>query len=199
MSITVSCSCGKRLKAPDNLAGKRVKCPACGTLVDIPKVPESTSGETYALAPEEDRDCPECGQRMKAEARRCKHCGFDTRTGQKGNQSVPKSAGQCPVCDGPLDEDQDCPVCSQAQEALGAAARQETVQPREKTVQPKSRSRKCPSCGSSNWEKISLAKKGVSAALRVGAAGMIGRILLAPIANTDPFKTYQCKDCAAQW
>ncbi len=28
--IDVQCSCGKRLKAPDNSAGKRGKCPACG-------------------------------------------------------------------------------------------------------------------------------------------------------------------------
>lgn len=29
MSISITCICGKRLRAPDTLAGKRVKCPAC--------------------------------------------------------------------------------------------------------------------------------------------------------------------------
>jgi len=35
--IQVNCSkCGKGLKAPDALAGKKAKCPACGAVVDIP-------------------------------------------------------------------------------------------------------------------------------------------------------------------
>lgn len=42
MPITVVCACQKRLRAPDSLAGKRVKCPACGTELDIPQpdIPE---------------------------------------------------------------------------------------------------------------------------------------------------------------
>ncbi|MFM8931173.1 MAG: M48 family metalloprotease, partial [Gemmataceae bacterium] len=37
MPISVTCSCGKKLNAPDTLAGKRAKCPACQTLVLIPE------------------------------------------------------------------------------------------------------------------------------------------------------------------
>jgi hypothetical protein len=37
MPITVQCEkCGKRLKAPDAAAGKRVKCPGCGGPVSVP-------------------------------------------------------------------------------------------------------------------------------------------------------------------
>ena len=36
MAIEVQCSCGKRLKAQPSLAGKRVRCPACKSPVDIP-------------------------------------------------------------------------------------------------------------------------------------------------------------------
>src|SRR5438034_894902 len=37
MSINVSCpSCGGRLSAPDNLAGKRVKCPKCSQSLFVP-------------------------------------------------------------------------------------------------------------------------------------------------------------------
>src|SRR5262249_55447018 len=37
MSIRVPCSgCGNNLKAPDHLAGKRVRCPACQTLLRVP-------------------------------------------------------------------------------------------------------------------------------------------------------------------
>ena len=38
MSISVKCTdCGKSLKAPDALAGKKAKCPDCGAIVPIPK------------------------------------------------------------------------------------------------------------------------------------------------------------------
>jgi len=38
--ISVSCSqCGKRLKAPASLAGKRAKCSRCGTIMTIPAAP----------------------------------------------------------------------------------------------------------------------------------------------------------------
>jgi hypothetical protein len=38
MSISVLCqNCQKKLKAKSELAGKRLKCPSCGSLVEIPK------------------------------------------------------------------------------------------------------------------------------------------------------------------
>ncbi len=36
MPIIVVCVCNKRLRAPDQLAGKRVKCPACAEMIEIP-------------------------------------------------------------------------------------------------------------------------------------------------------------------
>ena len=38
MAITVSCACGKKLSVKDDLAGKRVKCPACQQVLRIPEV-----------------------------------------------------------------------------------------------------------------------------------------------------------------
>ena len=35
MSITVECACGKRLKARNEDAGKKAKCPGCGAVVVI--------------------------------------------------------------------------------------------------------------------------------------------------------------------
>ena len=37
MPIEVSCGCGKRLRAKDELAGKRAKCPRCGKVLQIPR------------------------------------------------------------------------------------------------------------------------------------------------------------------
>jgi hypothetical protein len=38
--------CGKKLKAPENLAGKRIKCPACQTPATVP-FPEATDDEVF--------------------------------------------------------------------------------------------------------------------------------------------------------
>ncbi len=44
MPLTVQCEkCGKRLQAPDALAGKRVKCPGCGAPVAVPAAAPAAS------------------------------------------------------------------------------------------------------------------------------------------------------------
>src|SRR4051794_21009052 len=45
MSIVVSCGCGKQLRARDELAGRKAKCPGCGATLRIP---------VKAFDPEED-------------------------------------------------------------------------------------------------------------------------------------------------
>jgi hypothetical protein len=37
MPITFDCACGKTLRVPDVHAGKRVKCPACGSISSVPQ------------------------------------------------------------------------------------------------------------------------------------------------------------------
>ena len=37
MAIEVPCPCGKHLRAPDDAGGKRVKCPSCGRMLNIPE------------------------------------------------------------------------------------------------------------------------------------------------------------------
>ena len=36
MPLIVACACGKKLKAPDHLAGKKIRCPACQASLTIP-------------------------------------------------------------------------------------------------------------------------------------------------------------------
>src|SRR5688572_14516442 len=36
MPIPVTCTCGKRVAAKDEFAGKRLKCPSCGGAIAIP-------------------------------------------------------------------------------------------------------------------------------------------------------------------
>lgn len=45
MPIEIRCQCGKRLKAPDHLAGKKVSCPGCKAPIQVP-----------SLAPAEEED-----------------------------------------------------------------------------------------------------------------------------------------------
>ncbi len=37
MPISVTCPCGKKLNAPDTLAGKKAKCPACKQMLTVPE------------------------------------------------------------------------------------------------------------------------------------------------------------------
>lgn len=44
MSVQFRCrSCGRRLSADSRLAGAKLKCPACGQVVEVPSVPEGTA------------------------------------------------------------------------------------------------------------------------------------------------------------
>ena len=36
MAISVACACGKQLKVKDELAGKKIRCPACQAAVVVP-------------------------------------------------------------------------------------------------------------------------------------------------------------------
>ena len=59
MPITVECKCGKAFQLPDNLAGKRGRCPACGEEIQIPAAvdaapvspPTPVAATPVALAP----------------------------------------------------------------------------------------------------------------------------------------------------
>ena len=46
MAISVACECGKRLAVRDEMAGKRVKCPACMSVVPVPAGEGAGAGES---------------------------------------------------------------------------------------------------------------------------------------------------------
>ena len=51
MAIIVVCQCGQRLSARDELQGKRIKCPKCGSTLTIRPAPVAAPGETPHAAP----------------------------------------------------------------------------------------------------------------------------------------------------
>src|SRR5947209_15052447 len=50
-TVAFACECGKQLTARAEQAGKRVKCPACGSILSVP-APESPPTEEFDAAPE---------------------------------------------------------------------------------------------------------------------------------------------------
>lgn len=62
MTIEVKCACGKTLKAPETVAGKRVRCPACNGIVRIPAPVEAPEPAGLDLAePQAPRARPPTG------------------------------------------------------------------------------------------------------------------------------------------
>ncbi len=102
MSISVKCTdCGKSLKAPDALAGKKAKCPDCGATVPIPKAmveaeeihdePAESYDDEYgspAADSEARKPCPMCGEMIVVAAAKCRYCGevFDGRVSKSGRR-----------------------------------------------------------------------------------------------------------------
>ncbi|MCA9177224.1 MAG: hypothetical protein KDB14_22195 [Planctomycetales bacterium] len=83
MAIPVSCSCGKQVNAPEHLAGKKVKCPACGQPLAIPSGGGAFDGlfddEGITASPR----CPQCKADIDAGAVLCIQCGFNLATGKQ--------------------------------------------------------------------------------------------------------------------
>ena len=110
MPIPITCQCGKSLNVKDELAGRAVKCPACGSVLKIPAqsapapaqaqpVPTPVQPPAASAAPvggtlndifdEEGfghqvaAACPACGSEMPAGAVLCTKCGFNVQLGTK--------------------------------------------------------------------------------------------------------------------
>ncbi len=89
MSIAVTCrACGKRFKAPESMAGRRVRC-KCGDAIRIAPVdaaPEPDALDLGALAAGDVMNaatCPDCHSAMEEDAVLCVQCGYNRKTGHK--------------------------------------------------------------------------------------------------------------------
>ncbi len=117
MPIQVTCQCGQQLKAKDEFAGKRVKCPKCGgPLLIAPAKP--AAGEAGKCISDLLDDvgmranlirCPGCGAEMTEETVLCVMCGYDMRRGHRLKTRVGSAAdmddeelGELPVHGNPL-------------------------------------------------------------------------------------------------
>jgi dienelactone hydrolase len=64
--MLVTCSCGKRLRVEDDLAGKRIKCLDCGQLLLVPRADEEGDAEQEQPAASDDEDDAEPVKRKKS-------------------------------------------------------------------------------------------------------------------------------------
>src|SRR6266851_1143367 len=69
MPISFACACGQRLRAKDEWAGKRIKCPKCGTPCTIPTDDDANSTYQVANTPVPQRRSVDEQERIQAAER----------------------------------------------------------------------------------------------------------------------------------
>jgi len=98
MPISVKCSdCGKSLKAPDTLAGKKAKCPDCGAVVRIP----NAALDAEEILDDEPVSKPKPKSKAKSKPADDDEYGmFDDLADYEAEAPVDESAGRksCPMC-----------------------------------------------------------------------------------------------------
>ncbi len=81
--IVITCECGKRLKAEETWAGRRVKCPDCGAATVVP------GGQpTRTRRSKKTRRCRGCQTEYAADVFVCTNCGINLVTGEHYAMSV---------------------------------------------------------------------------------------------------------------
>ncbi len=72
MPIQVSCQCGKQGRVPDEYAGKKIKCSACGSFMAVPRAGKAEPAKKPSAPAAKPAlikfPCPECDKPMQAKA-----------------------------------------------------------------------------------------------------------------------------------
>ncbi len=84
MALKVKCTCGKSYQVPDDAAGRRLKCKACGQELFVPEPPT----EEFPL--DSAATCPKCSAPMRPGAGFCTACGANLRTGAPQKPAAPR-------------------------------------------------------------------------------------------------------------
>jgi hypothetical protein len=99
MTVVVSCRCGQRFAASEQLVGQQLPCPACGNLLSIGKASGGSQGIVVTCGCGRSFSAPESSRGQRA---RCPACGGGIQIpGQVASQVDPLSSGLSGF-DGPL-------------------------------------------------------------------------------------------------
>lgn len=90
MPVLLCPTCGKKLRAPDSAAGKRVQCP-CGAKLKVPTQDEGASAEapvsldqlSHGETMSSGVACPQCASPLPDGAVICTNCGFSLAEGTR--------------------------------------------------------------------------------------------------------------------
>lgn len=131
--------------------------------------------------------CPECNKQISEYAEACPNCGYPIKN-IKVKHDIPESI-LCPICgrknvkESLSNSNMHCKVCGADLSNLDKLKDQIKQNQQQSTQQNPP---KCPTCGSTNIEKISVGKK-------------IGGSMLFGLFSSDVKNTMHCKDCGAKW
>ena len=95
MAIKLACECGKKLAFKDELAGKKVKCPACQKLLSIPKPQVTEDDWDLEDSAEEDFEDEPSDVQMKSRSEKssASRGAVPRKSSVKGKNSQPSTRG----------------------------------------------------------------------------------------------------------
>jgi ribosomal protein S27E len=92
--ILMKCGCGQQMRVVDEQAGRKVKCPGCGDVLNVPKAPEPAKAAATTTPAVLTFKCDQCGKAMQARAEhagklaQCPGCAAKVRIPKPGVPDV---------------------------------------------------------------------------------------------------------------
>ncbi len=102
MPIVSTCpSCGNQGRVPDAARGHQVKCPRCNNTFVVAAAPTSVQPvhappvpAVVPPVPNGYRQCPFCAEQVRADARKCRHCGETLDPAMRAAEEAQRAGSQ---------------------------------------------------------------------------------------------------------
>jgi hypothetical protein len=110
MPIPLTCPCGRALRIKDELAGRKVRCPACKDVLSVPEPGEDEDEEIPEVLPaetEEDDEAPPARPTRRDAVRPSRRRPNDDEDAETGIQAEPRRGAPPALPRCPDDEDEE--------------------------------------------------------------------------------------------